>query len=273
MLKGISPVSILLLTGILVMGAFVGMWSYLTIDMSGDIEADGNTEYAIYWDGSILSAQENVISMDIDYIAAADLIDVTHTIESHENDGDWDLTFDLSAMETWINIHDGDPGDDNPYAGFYFHVYDNDDNDVTDGIIPVMAGYGMQTLKFSYELDPHFKPLEIDDRIPFSLILRLDPHANMAPAISDWSLTKDTGPGQTVTVLEHVTDLEGDDIDITDVSVQPGKESEAIISGTYPNEYLTCMFSAADGGSVWIDITVSDGEFSDTGRLSVTINP
>ncbi|WP_460752112.1 tandem-95 repeat protein, partial [Marinomonas epiphytica] len=92
---------------------------------------------------------------------------------------------------------------------------------------------------------------------------------NDAPVINDATGSGDEDNSITLDVLAHASDVDGDDLTVSNPSLITGQGTLAIVN----NEIL---YTPADNfnGEAQINYTVSDGNGgSDTGTITVTVNP
>ena len=254
-----SPVSLVLfviaigVVGMLVFGLYTG-------SQTGDLDLSG-TAANIRFDGDLMTVDSFVIPMDLSAMAPGDSFSFAHTAEADASNGDWDLSFDASA------IRDFDPADE--WYGFYFDIVDSSDVSILDETIYLESGAGVFDMEFVYELDEFFATPS--GLFPYALDVIITRHENWAPFAVDDEFVKGSS-GQILDVLANDYDVEGDDMLITEITGElPSEWVSAIIVGTYPDQTIMLTYSVAWDGERSMQYTIEDPEgLSDTATFTLT---
>jgi len=159
--KKVTPLMVVLVViGVATAGLVYLLWSEMDVEISGDMELEGQTQEKILYDGVELDDQHfAVTTLDYSLLNFGESFTVTHTLESQCAD-DYTVDFDLSNM----------PLGAEPFYGFYFEVREFGTTNVLTSI-DLLAG---TTISFDYwySLDELFA--ETATQFPFNLVFNLN---------------------------------------------------------------------------------------------------
>ena len=221
-----SSLLVVLIAGVLIAsGSLLIAYSTYFGEQSGDVSLEGITADLLF-DNVAMTTEAFCIDMDLSYMTAGDVFSFPHSAGVLEGNGEWDLSFDASAV-TGFNPED-------IFFGFYFDILNDESVSILDDIIYLCAGDPATTFDFSYALDPDF--MYTAELLPYSVDVLLTTHANLPPIAVDDAFEIPTYTYTVCDVLANDFDPEGGDLDIIGFEVVTFMTTEIV--GEFPNEQL-----------------------------------
>ena len=252
-----SSLLVVLIAGVLIAsGSLLIAYSTYFGEQSGDVSLEGITADLLF-DGVPMTTEAFCIDMDLSSMVAGDVFSFPHSAGVLEGNGEWDLSFDASAV-TGFNPED-------IFFGFYFDILNDESVSILDDIIYLRAGDPATTFDFSYALDPDF--MYTAELLPYSVDVLLTTHANLPPIAVDDAFEIPTYTYTVCDVLANDFDPEGGDLDIIGFEVVTFMTTEIV--GEFPNEQLEFYTSHVDVFE--IEYTIADIEgLESTATVTVT---
>jgi len=254
LMSKISPIGLILFVGAIVGAILIGsLFTVYYVQMSGDMELNGNMRPLFFWDDTIPFAGAYCNrTVDVSTMDAGDTMIAPHSI-TNADAGAWVISFDTS------DVTFTDP--ENIYYGFYFSINDTkiDGNPVTAPFI-ILPGEKM-TFNYCYELDPEFvtAPTPLDFNVT-AIITRTDP----APIAVDDTVSIAYGATESFDIVANDYDLEGQTVTLVSVGTSP------YITCSVVDGQLQVYNSYAATGHIIIDYVISDGHGNtDTGSVDI----
>ena len=182
------PVTALIAVAIMSMvvtGAYISGLGNYAVTMDGNIDTvDSSVPDLVSFDGVLLTEASTVVTMDLTEFTEIGTQTFVHSVFVDPDNGNFDISFDTSGMDAFLNIIEGEPGDQHTHAGFFFDIEDQATHtSILDETTTVLAGETL-TMDFLYTLDDNFwNPLATPVLFDLSILIEGIVEAEIIPTI------------------------------------------------------------------------------------------
>ena len=262
MFKRGSMLLVLVVAAMIASGALLTLFSAYTGSQEGSVDLDGITAMILF-DNVPMTTETFDVDMDITTIAAGESFIGVHTAEALEDNGDWDITFDASAVT-------GFPVED-PFFGFYYDILSTvSQESVLDTTTIIRSWDPAFSFDFTYALDEMYAAQELP--LPYVVGINLVDHVVLPPIAPDLEVVVPFGGIVEYPLLDFCDPPFNQYLDIVyltnDIS-----QLTLQIQGEYPDEflYLDCSYPKPCGIYPLTYIIENEDLESATGTLTLII--